>query len=122
METERNEAFKNEKISVERLKIVQDEHTKALAKIKSKNESRIFDLETQLSDKSSKMTEVETINRNREEDDFKKNSEYDKLNALMEQKVEMIEKEMSDYKIKFTAKDADFKEVNKELNRTRKEL
>ena len=85
-------------------------------------ESKIFDLETQLSDKSSKMNEVETINRNREEDEFKKNSEYDKLNALMEQKVEMIEKEMSDYKIKFTAKDADFKEVNKELNRTRKEL
>ena len=68
------------------------------------------------------MNEVETINRNREEDEYKKNSEYDKLNALMEQKVEMIEKEMSDYKIKFTAKDADFKEVNKELNRTRKEL
>lgn len=40
----------------------------------------------------------------------------------MEQKLELVEKELSDYKAKYSAKDADFKEVNKELNRTRKEL
>ena len=40
----------------------------------------------------------------------------------MEQKLELVEKELIDYKAKYSAKDADFKEVNKELNRTRKEL
>ena len=34
----------------------------------------------------------------------------------------MIEKELTDYKAKYQAKDADFKEVNKELNRKLKEL
>ena len=68
------------------------------------------------------MAEFERIHKNREEDDFKRNTEFEKLNALMEQKVEMIEKELADYKQKFQAKDTDFKEVNKELNKTRKEL
>ena len=47
------------------------------------------------------MAEFERVNKNREEDDFKKNTEFEKLNALMEQKVEMIEKELADYKQKF---------------------
>lgn len=34
----------------------------------------------------------------------------------------MTEKELGEYKGKYSAKDADFKEVNKELNKTRKEL
>ena len=34
----------------------------------------------------------------------------------------MTEKELTEYKAKYSAKDTDFKEVNKELNRTRKEL
>jgi molecular chaperone GrpE (heat shock protein) len=68
------------------------------------------------------MSEVELKNRSREDDEFKKNTEFTKLNALMEQKLELTEKELSDYKAKYSAKDADFKEVNKELNRTRKEL
>ena len=34
----------------------------------------------------------------------------------------MIEKELGEYKAKYTAKDTDYKEANKELNKTRKEL
>ena len=44
------------------------------------------------------------------------------MNALIEQKLELTEKELKDYKAKYQTKDTDFKEVNKELNRTRKEL
>ena len=44
------------------------------------------------------------------------------MNALIEQKLELTEKELTDYKAKYSAKDSDFKEVNKELNKTRKEL
>ena len=68
------------------------------------------------------LAETQNINRNREEDEFRKNTEFSKLNALIEQKLELTEKELKDYKTKYQAKDTDFKEVNKELNRTRKEL
>ena len=34
----------------------------------------------------------------------------------------MVEKELQEYKAKYNAKDADYKEINKELNKTRKEL
>lgn len=90
--------------------------------MKIKYEGKVDGLASQLNEESYKRTEVETHSRNREEDDFKKNSEFNKLNALIEQKLEMTEKELSDYKAKYSAKDADFKEVNKELNKTRKEL
>ena len=43
--------------------------------------------------------------RTREENDFKKNTEFNKLNALIEQKLEMIEKELAEYKAKYQAKD-----------------
>ena len=68
------------------------------------------------------MQEAEMRNRSREEDDFKKNTEFNKLNALIEQKLELTERELAEYKTKYSSKDADFREVNKELNRTRKEL
>ena len=101
---------------------MQDEHEKALAKMKAKYENKFSELETRLQEESSKRTEVEVNSRTREENDFKKNTEFNKLNALIEQKLEMTEKELTDYKAKYQAKDADFKEVNKELNRKLKEL
>lgn len=122
MEAERNEAFKNEKLSEERLRLAQEEHTKALAKLKTKYESRSEDLENQLHEMTTKLAENEQIIRGREEDEFKKNTEFTKLNALIEQKLELTERELVEYKAKYAAKDADFKEVNKELNKTRKEL
>ena len=68
------------------------------------------------------MQEADAKNRSREEDDFKKNTEFNKLNALIEQKLELTERELSEYKQKYSEKDKDFRDVNKELNRTRKEL
>ena len=75
-----------------------------------------------MQEESVKRMEAEVTSRNREENDFKKNTEFNKLNALIEQKLEMTEKELTEYKAKYSAKDSDFKEVNKELNKTRKEL
>ena len=88
-------------MSEERLKLVQDEHAKALAKMKLKYETKINELESQLQEESSKRTEAEVSSRTREENDFKKNTEFTKLNALIEQKLEMTEKELSDYKAKY---------------------
>ena len=52
MEVERNEAFKNEKLSEERLKLAQEEHAKALAKTKTKYSSSAAELEDQLQEMS----------------------------------------------------------------------
>ena len=53
---------------------------------------------------------------------LKKVSEFEKLNALIEQKLTLTEKELEDYKTKYSNKDKDYKEVNKELYNSRKEL
>ena len=90
--------------------------------MKTKHDARVGELETQEHEMQSKLHELEKIHKSREEDDFKKNTEFNKLNALIEQKLELTEKELLEYKAKYAAKDADFKEVNKELNKTRKEL
>jgi len=52
-----------------------------------------------------KMTDEESRNRSREDDDYKKNTEFNKLNALIEQKLELTEKELSEYKTKHAGKD-----------------
>jgi len=53
MENERNESFKTAKVSEERLKLGLEEHTKALAKMKLKFETKINELESQLSETTS---------------------------------------------------------------------
>lgn len=50
MEAERNEAFKNDKVSEERLRVALDEHSKALSKVKSKSDTKVAELELQLKD------------------------------------------------------------------------
>ena len=47
------------------------------------------------------LAESQNINRNREEDEIRKNTEFSKLNALIEQKLELTEKELKDYKAKY---------------------
>lgn len=37
------------------------------------------------------------------------------MTALIEQKLQLTETELQEYKNKYSAKDADYKEVNKEL-------
>ena len=68
------------------------------------------------------MSEAVDQSKTREEDEYKKNTQLTKLNALLEQSKELTQKELEDYKDKYSAKDNDFKEANRELNRTRKEL
>eukprot|EP00349_Pseudokeronopsis_sp_Brazil_P011902 CAMPEP_0202980172 /NCGR_PEP_ID=MMETSP1396-20130829/86142_1 /ASSEMBLY_ACC=CAM_ASM_000872 /TAXON_ID= /ORGANISM="Pseudokeronopsis sp., Strain Brazil" /LENGTH=65 /DNA_ID=CAMNT_0049719971 /DNA_START=1396 /DNA_END=1593 /DNA_ORIENTATION=- len=57
----------------------------------------------------------------KEHDIFKKGTEYDKMNALMEQKMQLTDKELADIKAKLTQKDQEIKELGKELNVSRKE-
>ncbi len=45
MQNERNEAFKNEKLADERVKILSEDHTKAVAKLKNKFELKVGELD-----------------------------------------------------------------------------
>lgn len=49
-----------------------------------KNDARVSELEMETSDLQMKLKELEQTHRSHEEDDFKKNTEYNKLNALIE--------------------------------------
>ena len=60
--------------------------------------------------------------KRREEDSFKKEIEQQKLSALVEQKLELTEQELKDYKQKWALKEAEVKELNKELMAGKKEL
>ena len=53
--------------------------------------------------------------KSRDDEAFRRASEYDKLNALIEQKLELTEKELEDSKLKCNLKDKELKEVNKDL-------
>lgn len=58
----------------------------------------------------------------KEDEIFKHRSEFEKLHALIEQKLQLTENELQDYKNKYAAKDVDYKEINKELYSSRKEV
>lgn len=59
--------------------------------------------------------------RLREEESVKKSNEYDKLLALIEQKLGLTEKELAEYKVRYQNKDQDCKELNKEVLAAKKE-
>lgn len=60
--------------------------------------------------------------KQKEDDIFRRATEFDKMNALMEQKLQLTETELTEYKSKCSAKDQDYKEMNKELYNCRKEM
>ena len=48
-----------------------------------------------------KLTEKERYSKEREDESFKKSHEHEKLNALIEQKLDLVEKELNEYKQKY---------------------
>lgn len=62
-----------------------------------------------------------TLVKQREEESFKKTAEFEKLQALIEQKLQLTEKELNEYKTRYNAKDQDYKDINKELYQAKKE-
>lgn len=69
-----------------------------------------------------RLKEGETKAKQAEADSYRRGSEFEKMNALMEQKLQLTESELAEYKSKCAAKDADYKEANKELYSCRKEI
>ncbi len=60
--------------------------------------------------------------KQKDDENFKKATEFEKLYALIEQKLQLTENELAEYKVKYSSKDQDYKEVNKELYSCRKEV
>ena len=68
------------------------------------------------------MKESERVAREREDVQERQGSELSKLNALIEQKLQLTEKELAELKAKYATKDADLREMSKTLQSTRKQL
>jgi len=65
---------------------------------------------------------MELLIKQKEDEAFRRGTEFEKLNALVEQKLTLTENELGEYKGKYNLKDQDYKEVNKELYSSRKEV
>ena len=84
METEKNLALKNEKVLENRLVMIQDERDKQDRTIHEKHRQQIEDKEDQVRDLEYKIRQFENQLRQIEDDNFKRFSESEKLNALIE--------------------------------------
>lgn len=63
----------------------------------------------------------ETLLRAREEEAIRKAAEYDKLQALIEQKLQLTERELVDCRAKLATREAETKELTKEMYSAKKE-
>lgn len=70
----------------------------------------------------SKNKRLENQLKQKDDDHFKKVNEFEKLNALIEQKLQLTEKELVEQRAKYQAKDTEYRDLNKELFNTKKEV
>lgn len=106
----------------ERLARLSEDSTKFEQKLTSTHKVREQELLQQIEDLSARLREKEDALRRREDDEFKKNIEYQKLSALVDQKLELTENDLRDYKSKWATKEQEVRELNKELMLSKKEL
>jgi hypothetical protein len=99
-----------------------EECTRLETKLKTKFHQKETELLTRIDELEQRLKEQEENTKQREDNELRKNIEYQKLNALVEQKLAMTETELKDYKAKWALKEADLKEINKELMQSRKEV
>lgn len=59
--------------------------------------------------------------RAREEEAIRKAAEFDKLQALIDQKLQLTERELADCRAKLGAREAEVKELTKEMYSAKKE-
>jgi hypothetical protein len=100
---------------MEQQELLQQNLTKVEKEKESECRATVEELKTKIKEKES------TI-KQREDDEFRKAIEYQKLQALLEQKLSLTESDLKDYKAKWGQKDSEIKELNKELLASRKEL
>jgi hypothetical protein len=115
LETSRNEAVKACKLDQERLKSATAERDQLAQKFSESFKTHTNEMHQQIEELQQRLRENEELLKKREDDDFRRQIEQSKLNALVEQKLLLTETELKDYKGKWSQKEADLRELNKEL-------
>ena len=104
------------------MRYLQEDKDKQEKQFNEKWTTKLQEKEESLLKLEAKLKQAESTIKLREDENFKKTNEFEKLNALIEQKLQLTEKELTEYKAKYAAKDQDCKEINKELYNSRKEV
>ena len=84
VELKLNEAVRTDRILEDRLKLLTDEKTRMEASLSDKLKKKTEESEDSLKIRDIRIKSLENQLRFREEESFKKSSEYDKLQALIE--------------------------------------
>lgn len=114
--------MRNNRVFEDRLKLLADEKNRLETSLNDKLKKRSEESEDLLKMRDIRIKSLENQLRLREEESIKKASEYDKLQALIEQKLQLTEKELAEYKVRYQTKDQDCKELNKEILQGKKEF
>jgi hypothetical protein len=116
-----HEAVRNEKVLETRLKLQNESKEKLERSLTEKFKATLKEKEDQVAALEERIRAQQVSAKQREDDAYKKSAEFEKLIALIEQKLQLTEKELSEYKTRYTTKDQDYKDINKELYQARKE-
>lgn len=101
VELKLNDAVRNERVLDDRLKLLSDEKSRIEAQMNDKLKKRTDESEDQLKIRDIRIKSLENQLRLREDEGLKKSNEYDKLQALIEQKLALTEKELAEYKVRY---------------------
>ena len=122
LEIEKNQAIRNERLLEERLKYLQEDKDKQEKLITERFKLQLSEIDIELKSMESKNKRLENQLKQKDDDHFKKVNEFEKLNALIEQKLQLTEKELVEQRAKYQAKDTEYRDLNKELFNTKKEV
>ena len=122
MESERQASLTNEKFLEEKCRSLQEEKDRTEDNARKRISQMTEEFATKLREGREKLHASEEKRKRKEEDELRKMSELEKLNALIEQKLQLTENELSEFKTRLDTKERDLKELNKELHTSRKEI
>jgi len=121
VEDKRNDALKLEKVLEERLRqaLAEKERAEKLAldKLKQLQTER----DTTVAGLEQRAKRYETLLRAREEEAIRKAAEFDKLQALIDQKLQLTERELAECRAKLVARECELKDLTKEMYSAKKE-
>lgn len=118
---ERTDLMTQNKIYEEKLKKFDDEKAKIEAKYEEKLRELSSENDYELHNLSQENEQLADLLKTKEEQYFMSNNKLTKLNALLEQKMEMVESSLKETKEKLEVKEQDYRELSKEAISMRKE-
>lgn len=122
IEQEKNEQFATLRLNEERHKLQLEENQKERQKCEEKWRAKYDLSQAELENASFELSQATERQRRVEDDGFKKQSGFDKLYALVEQKLQLTERELAECKKRLSTKEIEHKDSQKEVQKARKEL